>query len=111
YAGARSRRVRRDRPLHDPWKRHALQATADAHGVYHLGSAQPVDRVFADHHGEATRAALWHIAVPSFSLDLSGVTLTAYVSAADTVTVVEGNLTGGGVNLASGSLRVRVIKQ
>lgn len=46
----------------------------------------------------------------SFSLDLQGLIVTAYVSAADTVTVVLFNPTGGAINLASGTLRAGVRK-
>lgn len=55
-----------------------------------------------------TGAALGKMAVPSFSLDLAGLILTAYVSSANTVTCVFGNLTGGAVDLASGTLSVKV---
>jgi hypothetical protein len=59
----------------------------------------------------ATGAALGYFADNvSFSLDLQGATLTAYVSAADTVTVVHRNGTAGAVDLGSGTLRVRVRK-
>lgn len=44
----------------------------------------------------------------SFSLDLQGITLTAYVSAADTVAVRFQNETGGAIDLASGTIRVMV---
>lgn len=44
----------------------------------------------------------------SFSLDLQGITLTAYVSAADTVAVRFQNESGGAIDLASGTIRVRV---
>lgn len=44
----------------------------------------------------------------SFSLDLQGITLTAYVSAADTVAVRFQNESGGVLDLASGTIRVRV---
>jgi hypothetical protein len=44
----------------------------------------------------------------SFSLSLQNMTMTAYVSAADTVTVVLQNESGGAVDLASGTLRVAV---
>lgn len=44
----------------------------------------------------------------SYNLDLQGIMLTAYVSAADTVTCVFANLTGGDIDLASGTLKVWV---
>lgn len=45
---------------------------------------------------------------PSFSLDLQAMQLTGYVSASDTVTVVLRNGTGAAIDLASGTLKVRV---
>jgi hypothetical protein len=57
-----------------------------------------------------TGAALGDFAVPSFSVDLTGVQLTAYVSATDTVTCRFLNLSGADINLASGTLKVKVIK-
>jgi hypothetical protein len=59
----------------------------------------------------ATGAALGDFALASFSLDLQGITVTAYVSAADTVTVRLQNESGGAIDLASGTLRVRVLPQ
>ncbi|MDE2096497.1 MAG: hypothetical protein KGL39_04565 [Patescibacteria group bacterium] len=56
-----------------------------------------------------TGAVLGNMALASFSLDLAGLSLTSYVSAADTVTCVLSNLTGGAVDLASGTLSVRTI--
>ena len=53
-----------------------------------------------------TGAALGDIAAASFSLDLQLMQLTAYVSAANTVTVVLQNGTAGAIDLASGTLRV-----
>lgn len=44
----------------------------------------------------------------SFSLDLQGITMTAYVSAANTVAVRFQNESGGTLDLASGTIRVRV---
>lgn len=44
----------------------------------------------------------------SFSLDLQGVLMTAYVSAANTVAVRFQNETSGTIDLASGTIRVRV---
>lgn len=55
-----------------------------------------------------TGAALGGIAEASFSLDLQGITLTAWVSAADTVSVRFQNESGGTLDLASGTLRARV---
>lgn len=57
-----------------------------------------------------TGAALGDFAVASFSLDLQGITLTAWVSAADTVSVRFQNESGGALDLASGTLRACVIK-
>lgn len=53
-------------------------------------------------------AALGNSVQTSFSLDLQGMTLTGYVSSANTVTVVLFNGTAGTINLASGTLKVRV---
>lgn len=47
----------------------------------------------------------------SFGVDLQGITVTGYVSAADTVSVRFQNETGGVLDLASSTLRVRVRKQ
>ena len=55
-------------------------------------------------------AALGDFAQASFSLDLQGITVTAYVSALDTVSVRFQNETGGVIDLASGTLRVKVDK-
>lgn len=44
----------------------------------------------------------------SFSLDLQGITLTGWVSAADTVSVRFQNESGGTLDLASGTIRARV---
>lgn len=56
----------------------------------------------------ATGANLGGFAEASFSLDLQGITLTAWVSSASTVSVRFQNETGGAIDLASGTLRVRV---
>jgi hypothetical protein len=47
----------------------------------------------------------------SFSLNLQGITVTAWVSAANTVSVRFQNETGGTLDLASGTLRANVMKQ
>ena len=55
-------------------------------------------------------AELSDFARAAFSLDLQGITLTAWVSAADTVSVRFQNESGGTLDLASGTLRVNVTK-
>lgn len=57
-----------------------------------------------------TGAALGDLARASFSLDLQGITVTAWVSSANTVSVRFQNESGGVLDLASGTLRVRVEK-
>ena len=57
-----------------------------------------------------TGAALGDLASVSFSLDLQGITVTAWVSASDTVSVRFQNESGGVLDLGSGTLRVRVDK-
>lgn len=53
-------------------------------------------------------AALGNYVQISFSLDLQGLSLAGYVSAANTVTAVLSNLTGGAIDLGSGTLKARV---
>jgi len=55
-----------------------------------------------------TGAALGDFALASFSLDVADLVLNAQVTAADTVTCVLANNTGGAIDLASGTVRVRV---
>jgi hypothetical protein len=55
-------------------------------------------------------AALGDTALAAFSLDLQGITLTAWVSAANTVSVRFQNESGGPLDLASGTLRVRIVR-
>lgn len=57
-------------------------------------------------------AAIGDFALASFSVvPPAGLIITAYVSAADTVTVVFYNGTASDVNLASGTLRAKVFTQ
>jgi hypothetical protein len=58
-----------------------------------------------------TGAALGDYAMASFSLDVSDLTLNAQVTAANTVTCVLSNHTGGAIDLASGTLRVRTASE
>lgn len=69
----------------------------------------------ADGAGETTTltvtgASLGDQVVASFSNDLQGIILHAWVSSANTVSVRFQNETGGTIDLASGTIRVRVIK-
>lgn len=54
-------------------------------------------------------AALGDFAFASFSLDVADLQLSADVTAANTVTAVLANNTGGNVDLSSGTLRVKVV--
>jgi hypothetical protein len=58
-----------------------------------------------------TGAALGDYAEASFSLDMTGLVMSAYVSAADTVTVVLFNPTVGAVDLGSGTLKATAIRR
>lgn len=55
-------------------------------------------------------AALGDFVLVSFSLDIQDLTLTAAVTAANTVTAQLSNLTGGAIDLSSGTLKVLVLK-
>jgi hypothetical protein len=55
-------------------------------------------------------AVLGDFVLASFSLSLGGLTMTAYVSATSTVTIVLANLTGAVADLASGTLKVLVLQ-
>jgi hypothetical protein len=58
-----------------------------------------------------TGAVLGDYAIASFSLDVADLVLDAQVTAADTVTCVLANNTGGGVDLAEGTIYVRVFRR
>lgn len=54
-------------------------------------------------------AQLGDFAFVSFDVDVADLQITADVTAADTVTVVLSNSTGGAVDLGSGTVRVKVV--
>jgi len=58
-----------------------------------------------------TGASLGDFAMASFSLDVSDLVLDAQVTDDDTVTCILANNTGSTINLAEGTLRVRVWKK
>lgn len=57
-----------------------------------------------------TGADLGDFALASLGIDVAGISVTAYVSAANTVSVRLQNESGGALDLASTSLKVLVIK-
>lgn len=82
---------------------------------YAQGSATYDPASLADGEGVTTTvtvsgAALGDFAIASFSNALQGVTVTAWVSATDTVSVRFQNESGGVLDLASGTLRAGVLK-
>ena len=58
-----------------------------------------------------TGAALGDFVLASFSVDIADLVLNAQVTVADTVTCILANNTGGAIDLASGTVYVRVIKK
>ena len=56
-----------------------------------------------------TGAQLGDFALASMSIDTTDITLTATLTAADTVTVILANNTGGSIDLGSGTLYVMVM--
>ena len=57
-----------------------------------------------------TGAALGDYAVATMSIDVTDLVITASVTAANTVTVILSNETGGAIDLGSGTLTVKVFK-
>ena len=58
-----------------------------------------------------TGAAFGDFLLAAAPYDLQGITCTAYVSAANTVKIRLQNETGGAIDLASGTWKVRVLRQ
>ncbi len=80
------------------------------------GSATWDPGSIADGNEEATTvtvtgAVLGDYAIASFSLDVADLVLDAQVTAADIVTCVLANNTGGAIDLASGTVYVRVFRR
>lgn len=87
-----------------PTRNRVLSATATWDPASVAAAAQATTTV------TVTGAALGDPAGAGFNKDLQAMQLSAYVSAADTVTVVLQNGTAGALDLASGTLRVTVDK-
>ena len=93
----------------------AWNAGTTGRGGYMTGSATYDPPSLASGAGATTTVAVSGAAVGdavycSFSNDLQGITLTGYVSAGSTVAVRFQNNTGGTIDLASGALKVTVVK-
>ena len=58
-----------------------------------------------------SNAVLGDMAIASFSLDVTDLTLDAQVTAADTVTCVLANNTDGAIDIGEGTVSVRVFKK
>jgi hypothetical protein len=90
--------------------------TAFASGSFIAGSATYDPPNLVDGAGDTTTVTVTGAALGdsvdtvSFSLDLQSITVTGYVSAANTVSVRFQNESGGTLDLGSGTLRVRVRK-
>lgn len=82
--------------------------TLEASATWNPGSIGDGDEEAVD--VTVTGAAMGDMVLASFSLDLSDLILEAAVTAANTVTCVLANNTGAPVNLASGTLNIRVWK-
>jgi len=104
----------------DPFPVYLTQTEGDANYVRVAnvlnGSATYDPPSLADGAGTTTTvtvtgAAVGDFALASFSLDLQGISVTAYVSSANTVAVRLQNESGGVLDLSSGTLRARVWKQ
>lgn len=80
-------------------------------GFATIDVASLVDGAGATSTATVTGAALGDIAYFSHDVDLQGISVTAYVSATNTVAVRFQNESGGTIDLASTTMRVRVIPQ
>ena len=69
------------------------------------------DQAFESVDVTVTGAALGDFVLVSFSLDILDLVLTANVTATNIVTATLSNQTGAGVNLASGTLYVRILSR
>lgn len=85
------------------------QEDISASATWNPGSIADGDELAVD--VTVTGAALGDYAMASFSLDVSDLVLDAQVTASNTVTCVLANNTGGAVDLASGTLYVRVLRR
>lgn len=82
----------------------ALNATAT------IDPASLLDAAGATSTVTVTGAALGDYVLVAAPYDLQGITVTAYVSAADTVSIRVQNESGATVDLASGTWKVKVLK-
>lgn len=83
----------------------------DLHGSTTWDAAEIADGAEEAKEITITGAALGDYAIASLSIDIADLTLDAQVTAANTVTCILSNNTGGAINLASATLYVRVIRR
>lgn len=81
-----------------------LQATTTWDASSIVGGAEEAKEI------TVTGAELGDFVLASLSVDVADLVLSAEVTAADTVTAILANNTGGAVDLASATLKVRVLK-
>lgn len=102
-----------ENPLLDEWLRDlwvaVMKDDISASDTWNPGSISDGDETATD--VTVTGAEVGDYAVASFSNDVSDLILDAQVTAADTVTCVLSNNTGGAVDLASGTIYVRVFRR
>lgn len=100
-------------PLLDEWLRDLWTAVMkddiSASATWDPGSISDGDEAATD--VTVTGAEVGDFALASFSNDVSDLTLDAQVTAANTVTCVLANNTGGAIDLASGTIYVRVFRR
>ena len=91
-------------PYNEPGFTSALNATATIDLGSIANAAQEVVQITS-----FTGASLGDKVFVTADIDQAGLTLTGYVSAADTVEVVALNLSGGAVDLASATFNIKVM--
>ena len=85
-----------------------IQALVDFSSIYDPAAISPNTAISQEF--TVTGALLGDFAVCSFNQSLAGLQMTSYVNASNKVTVVLFNPTAGTINLASGTLKIRITR-